>query len=171
MIRAEAAEQAPEGIKHYSARTHDFCLCESAIDVSANYLLYEQTDKQAKVTRRSWITNIPLNARSVEAVRRAGRAKWKIESETFNTLKNHGYNFEYNYGHGKQNLATILALLMFLAFTVDQMIQRCLRVFRQVRGSLRTKAKHWDMVRSPFKVQFFPTMDTLYHQLADLYNI
>jgi len=161
----------PKGIKHYFAWTNDLCLCESAIDVSVNYLLYEQTDKQGKVTRWTWITNIPLHARSVEAVMRAGRARWKIENETFNTLKNQGYNFEHNYGHGKQNLATILALLMFLAFTVDQMIQRCWGVFRQVRGGLRTKAKLWDMVRSLFKVQFFPTMDALYRQIADLYDI
>ena len=161
----------PQRIKHYFAWTNDLCLCESAIDVSVNYLLYEQTDKKGKVTRWTWITNIPLNARSVEAVMRAGRARWKIENETFNTLKNQGYNFEHNYGHGKQNLATILALMMFLAFTVDQMIQRCWRLFRQVRGGLRTKAKLWDMVRSLFKVQPFPTMDALYRQIADLYDI
>jgi Transposase DDE domain len=161
----------PQGIKHYFAWTNDLCLCESAIDVSVNYLLYEQTDKKGKVTRWTWITNIPLNARSVESVMRAGRARWKIENETFNTLKNQGYNFEHNYGHGKQNLATILALMMFLAFTVDQMIQRCWRLFRQVRGGLRTKAKLWDMVRSLFKVQPFPSMDALYRQIADLYDI
>ena len=161
----------PQGIKHYFAWTNDLCLCESAIDVSVNYLLYEQTDKKGKVTRWTWITNIPLNARSVEPVMRAGRARWKIENETFNTLKNQGYNFEHNYGHGKQNLATILALLMFLAFTVDQMIQRCWRVFRQVRGGLRTKAKLWDILRSLFQVQPFPTMDALYRQIADLYDI
>jgi hypothetical protein len=28
--------------------------------------------------------------------------------------------FEHNYGHGILNLATVLALLMLLAFTVDQ---------------------------------------------------
>jgi hypothetical protein len=161
----------PQGIKHYFAWTNDLCLCESAVDVSVNYLLYEQTDKKGKVTRWTWITNIPLNARSVEPVMRAGRARWKIENETFNTLKNQGYNFEHNYGHGKQNLATILALLMFLAFMVDQMIQRCWRLFRQVRGGLRTKAKLWDMVRSLFKVQPFPTMDALYRQIAELYDI
>jgi len=161
----------PKGIKHYYAWTNELCLCESALDVTVNYLLYEQTDKQGKVTRWTWIANIPLNARSVEPVMRAGRARWKIENETFNTLKNQGYNFEHNYGHGQQNLATVLALLMFLAFTVDQMIQRCWRVFRQVRGGLRTKAKLWDMVRSLFKVQFFPTMDALYRQIADLYDI
>ncbi len=161
----------PRGIKHYFAWTNELCLCESAIEVKVNYLLYEQTDKQGKVTRWTWVTNIPLNARSVEPMMRAGRARWKIENETFNTLKNQGYNFEHNYGHGQQNLATILALLMFLAFTVDQMIQRCWRVFRQVRSGLRTKAKLWDMVRSLFKVQFFPTMEALYRQIADLYDI
>lgn len=161
----------PQGIKHYFAWTGGLCLCESAVDVKVNYLLYEQTDKQGKVTRWTWVTNIPLNARSVEAVMRAGRARWKIENETFNTLKNQGYNFEHNYGHGKQNLATILALLMCLAFTVDQMIQRCWRLFRQVRGGLRTKAKLWESVRSLFKVQFFPTMDALYRQIAELYDI
>lgn len=161
----------PKGINHYFAWTNKLCLCESAVDVTVNYLLYQQTDQQGKVTRWTWITNIPLNARSVEPVMRAGRARWKIENETFNTLKNQGYHFEHNYGHGKQNLATILALLMFLAFTVDQMMQRCWRLFRQVRGGLRTKAKLWDIVRSLFKVQFFPTMDALYRQIAELYDI
>ena len=60
---------------------------------------------------------------------------------------------------------------MLLAFLVDQMIQRCWRLFRQVRGGLRTKAKLWESVRSLFKVQFFPTMAALYCQIAELYDI
>ena len=161
----------PQGIEHYFAWTNDLCLCERAVDVKVNYLLYEQNDRQGKVSRWTWITNIPLSARSVQAVMRAGRARWKIENETFNTLKNQGYNFERNYGHGKQNLGTILALLMFLAFTVDQMIQRCWHLFRQVRGGLRTKAKLWDSVRSSFKILVFPSMDALYRQIAGMYDI
>jgi hypothetical protein len=39
------------------------------------------------------------------------------------------------------------------------MIQRCWPLFRQVRGGLRTKAKLWDILRSLFQVQAFPTMD------------
>jgi hypothetical protein len=39
------------------------------------------------------------------------------EREIFNMLKNHGYNYEDKYGRVKQNLARILAVLMFLAFT------------------------------------------------------
>ena len=51
---------------------------------------------------------------------RAGRARWKVENETFNTLKNQGYHFEHNYGHGQQHLSVVLAMLMMLAFLLDQ---------------------------------------------------
>ncbi len=60
---------------------------------------------------------------------------------------------------------------MFLAFTVDQMMQRCWKFFRQVRDGLRTKAKLWESLRSLFKVRAFPTMDALYRQMADMYDI
>ena len=102
---------------------------------------------------------------------RAGRARWQIENETFNTLKNQGYHFEHNYGHGIENLATNLALLMFLAFTVDQIQQRCSAVFRQVRAGLKTKVKLWDTLRSLFQVQTFPSMDALFRKMAYLFNI
>jgi hypothetical protein len=160
-----------EGAHHYFARTKGLCLCESAIDVKVNYLLYEQTDKKGRTTRWTWVTDLPLTKRTVEPVMRAGRGRWKIENETFNTLKNQSYHFEHNYGHGEKNLATVLALLMFLAFTVDQMIQRCWQVFRKVRAGLRTKAKLWDSLRSLFTVKFFRTMDALYRHMAELYEI
>ena len=56
---------------------------------------------------------------------RGGRARWKIENETFNTLKNLGYNFEHNYGHGKKYLSTVFGLLMMLAFLLDQIQELC----------------------------------------------
>ena len=151
----------PQGIKQYFAWTNGLCLCESAVDVRVNYLLYEQTDKQGRITRWTWITNIPLNARSVEPVMRGGRARWKIENETFNTLKYQGYHFEHNYGHGTRHLATVLALLMFLAFTVDQIRQRCCRFFRSLHQGLRTKVKLWASIRSLFSTLVFKTMTAL----------
>jgi hypothetical protein len=61
---------------------------------------------------------------------RGARARWKIENETFNTLKNQGYHFEHNFGHGNQHLATVLMHLMMLAFLIDQIQQRCCRLFQ-----------------------------------------
>ena len=44
------------------------------------------------------------------------RARWKIESETFNVLKTNGYNLEHNFGYGKETLASVLVILNLLAF-------------------------------------------------------
>jgi len=168
---SELRQTDAAGLQHYFAWTSGLCLCESATDVRVNYLLYEQTSTKGVVTRWTWITNLPLSARTVERVMRAGRSRWQIENETFNTLKNQGYHFEHNYGHGTQNVATVLALLMFLAFTVDQIQQRCWELFRRVRAGLRTKAKLWESLRSLFKVLLLRTMEALYRQMASLYDI
>ena len=65
---------------------------------------------------------------------RAGRARWRIENETFNTLKNHGYHFEHNFGHGNKHLATVFAYLMMLALLIDQIQQRGCALFRKARA-------------------------------------
>ena len=51
---------------------------------------------------------------------RAGRARWRIENETFDTLKNRGDEFEHHFGHGERHLATVFAALVMLAFAIDQ---------------------------------------------------
>ena len=55
----------------------------------------------------SWITEIKLTAGNVHLVMKGGRSRWHIENQTFNTLKNQDYEFEHNYGHGEQYLATV----------------------------------------------------------------
>jgi hypothetical protein len=52
-------------------------------------------------------------------------ARWKIENETFNTLKNQGYDFGHNYGLGKQHLIEVFVCLVMLAFLIDQIQQLC----------------------------------------------
>lgn len=160
-----------KGAQHYYAWTNDLCLCESATDVKVNFLLYEQTTPDGEVKRWTWITNLRLTGRTVERVMRAGRSRWKIENETFNTLKNQGYHFEHNYGHGQQHLATVLALLMLLAFLLDQIQQRCCQVFRQLWRGLKTKAKLWATLRSLFCVLVFDSMAALFRHMASLYRL
>lgn len=160
-----------EGVQHYYAWTKELCLCESATEIKVNFLLYEQTTPDGQVKRWTWITNLRLEARTVERVMRAGRGRWKIENETFNTLKNQGYHFEHNYGHGQQHLATVLALVMLLAFLVDQIQQRCSNLFGKLWRGLRTKAKLWETLRSLFRVLLFDSMEALYRHMASLYRL
>ena len=158
-------------MQHYFAWTNNLCLNESAIDIKVNFLLYEQTSPDGQVKRWTWITNLGLSARTVEKVMRAGRSRWKIENETFNTLKNQGYHFEHNYGDGQQHLATVLAMLMLLAFLVDQIQQRCSSLFRQLWKGLGTKAKLWSSMRNLFHVLVFNSMEALFRHMASLYRL
>ena len=80
----------------------------------------------------------------------AGRARWKIENETFNTLKNLGYNFEHNYGHGKKYLSTVLCLLMMLAFLIDQVQEICCSLFQQCKKFSGTYRDLWSTMRTFF---------------------
>ena len=45
-----------------------------------------------------------------------GRARWEIENETFNVMKNHGYELEHNFGHRERFLPMTPAALNLLAF-------------------------------------------------------
>ena len=168
----ESCEQVGEGGQKKRFRwTENLFPCQSAADVKVSFLRFEETDKPGKVTRRTWVTSLPLSRKTVEKVMKAGRARWRIENETFNTLKNQGYHFEHNYGHGQQYLATVLAMLMMLAFLVDRIQERCGELFGRLRANLRTRAKLWETMRSLFKVARFRSMSALFARMAELYEI
>jgi len=64
--------------------------------------------------------------------------------------KNQGDNFEHNDGHGTQNLSVVFALLMMLAFLVDQTQQRCCALFQAVWAKLGSKRLLWERMRALF---------------------
>ena len=82
---------------------------------------------------------------------------FKIENETFNMLKNLGYNFEHNYGHGKKYLSTVLCLLMMLAFLIDQVQEICCSLFQRCRKFARTYYNLWGSMRWFF--QYIPLIN------------
>src|SRR5713101_7227317 len=103
-----------------------------------------------KVQHFSWVTDLRVSKRNVYRLMRGGRARWKIENETCNTLKNQGYNFEHNYGHGEQHLSVVFAMLMLLAFLVDQTQQLCCALFQAVWTKLGSKRRLWERMRALF---------------------
>jgi hypothetical protein len=44
-----------------------------------------------------WVTDIEITKENVEDIVAGGRARWKIENECFNTLKNHGYELTHTF--------------------------------------------------------------------------
>lgn len=97
----------------------------------------------------SWVTDLKIDTlEEVKLIMKGGRCRWKIENETFNTLKNQGYNLEHNYGHGKNNLSVNFIHLMFLAFFVDQIQQAGCSYFKKILKKKGTRSSLWQSFRS-----------------------
>jgi hypothetical protein len=72
-------------------------LNKSNLDVRVNFLEYWETNEAGEsIFYATWVTDIKLTKDTVFKIMRAGRSRWKIENEVFNTLKHQGYNFEHN---------------------------------------------------------------------------
>lgn len=99
----------------------------------------------------SWVTDIEINYTNAERIVQAGRCRWKIENETLNTLKNQGYNFEHNYGHGYKNLSSNFTYLMLLAFLFDQALEGFCDVYKQLREATKTRYGLWEAMRAIFR--------------------
>ncbi len=54
---------------------------------------------------------------------KGGRTRWKVENEGNNILKNQGYNFEHNFGHGQENLSEILLTLNLLGLMFHNVLE------------------------------------------------
>jgi hypothetical protein len=132
-----------------------------------NFLEYWETKPSGKVQHFSWVTDLPLTELRLMPTMRGGRARWKIENETFNTLKNHGYHFEHNFGHGYKNLSAVMAHLMMLAFLSDQIQQHCCGLFRRAMDKALSRQRFWEKLRALFNDYLIPDWQAMYHAIAD----
>jgi hypothetical protein len=152
------------GLVHRFRFINDMPLNASQAHVRVNFIEYWEMG-DAKVQHFSWVTDLRVSTRNVYALMRGGRARWKIENETFNTLKNQGYHFEHNYGHGEQNLSVVFATIMMLAFLVDQTQQLCCALFRAVWAKLGSKRLLWERMRALFYSYALESMHELWEAL------
>jgi hypothetical protein len=133
-------------------------------DVRVNFVDYWEI-KGERIKHFSWISDFTLSKLTLPAIMRGGRARWKIENETFNTLKNQGYHFEHNYGHGKQYLSVNFALLMMLAFLVDQVQQVADALFQAVLNKEGSRKRLWEHTRALFYTLQFASMADIFNAL------
>jgi len=155
-----------KGFFHQFSYLNNAPLNESNQDVRVNFLEYMQTDPKGKESVFSWVTNIVITQDNIYTLMRGGRARWKIENETFNTLKNLGYNFEHSYGHGEKYLSTILCLLMMLAFFIDQVQEIACSLFQTAKKTAGSYRGTWEMMRSIFRMVRTPSWEWLYQLMA-----
>lgn len=126
-----------------------------------NYFEYWLMDNGKVGYHNSWVTDIRIGGQNVEELVRCGRCRWKIENEVFNTLKNHGYYIEHNYGHGEKHLSMNFFLLNLLAFFFHQIFQLTDTLYQQVRMKFSSRRSMWECFRGIICALVFPDWETL----------
>ncbi len=129
--------------------------------VWVNYIEYSQVVKGKVTYRNSWVTDIMVDINNKTKLVRGGRARWKIENEGFNTLKNQGYHLGHNFGHGKKNLSFNFFLLNMLAFLVHQILELTDLLYQRCRAKFSARKEYWNQLRCTIRIMIFPSWEEL----------
>ena len=159
--RTTEFEHREGDIVHRFSFVNQMPLNKSNPDILVNFIEYWEVGKD-KTQHFSWVTDFTITKQNAFPIMRGGRARWKVENETYNTLKNHGYHFEHNFGHGKKNLSVVFAVLMMLAFLVDQVQQLACELFQAVLDKKGSRRRLWEHMRALFKTLEFKSMEHLF---------
>jgi len=152
------------GLVHRFRLVNDVPLNESNAEVRVNGIEYWDIGADA-VQHLRWVTDLRVSRRSVFLLMRGGRARWKMENETCNPLKNQGDNFEHHDGHGMDNLSVVCAVVLLLAFLVDQTQQLCCALCRAVWAKMGSKRLLWERLRALFYDYCLDSMRELFEAL------
>ncbi|MBX9622056.1 MAG: hypothetical protein K2X28_08595 [Alphaproteobacteria bacterium] len=138
---------------------------------------YKETKKKTKkgeekTTKWMWVTDLAVTSQNIREIVKGARARHHIENQTFNTLKNQGYEFEHNFGHGNQYLNHVFSILMMLAFLIDQCLQRLNKKFQDALQHCFGKKFLWErMLHSLYVYEYIPNFETLYETIVRLPSV
>ena len=132
-----------------------------------NWIGFEILDAKGVVKyKTALVTSLPVTKSSVAEIVACGRARWKIENESFNVLKNHGYELEHNFGHGENHLAMTLAALNMLAFAWHAVLDLLEPPWRKAREAAEKRTTFFTYVGTLTSFVVFPTWSELLEALA-----
>jgi Transposase DDE domain len=114
----------------------------------------------------SFVTDLPVTSSTVAELAACGRARWKIENETFNVLKTNGYNLEHNFGHGKETLASVLVTLNLLAFAFHTAARLAVLAWHEAVIARGATYRFFEHLRTVTVYVVFETWDHLLRSIA-----
>jgi hypothetical protein len=139
---------------------------EKALRVNWCEVTVVREDTGEQIYYNSWITSHELTAQTIEEVADAGRARWKVENEGFNVLKNQGYQFEHNFGHGHQQLAAVLLTMLFLAFLFHSVLHLTSPLYQALRQAIGARREFFNHLRALTCYLYFPGWDEMLDFMA-----
>jgi hypothetical protein len=132
-----------------------------------NWIGFQILDAKGKITyTMAWVTSLPVSRDNVAEIVACGRARWKIENESFNVMKNHGYALEHNFGHGKQFLAMTLAAFNLLAFAWHSVLDLLEPPWQAAREAAAKRTRFFTQIVTLTAFVVFPSWHVFLRCLA-----
>ena len=155
-----------QGRRHLYEWVTEVPLNASTKSPIVNFLEYRIIHKDGTPGyHNSWVTDLTLTADTMAWITRGGRARWKIENESFNTLKNQGYHLEHNFGHGSHYLSEALFLLNLLAFFFHQIFELTDELYQKARARFSARREYWNAIRASFRLFLFVSWDEVLQRI------
>jgi hypothetical protein len=131
--------------------------------LNVNYLELEvrNVEKDIITYKNSWITDLTISDANVIEMSECGRARWKIENEHNNVLKNRGYHLEHNFGHGHNHACDVYAVLNLLAFQLHSIMLLLDENYQQSYHSFNRRDKFFNAMRFILAKLVFDDLDSL----------
>ena len=130
--------------------------------LAANWIGVTISDAKGKLTYDgAFVTSLKVSRENVAEIAACARARWKIENESFNVLKNNGYHLEHNFGHGVENLAMLFAAFNLLAFAIHTVCDCLEELWIEARNAKRARKRFFEHIRTITAYLVFPDWQTL----------
>ncbi len=149
------------GRQHLYEWENDVALNGNKESIKVNFFEYSIIVNGKVTFHYCWVTDIPITKVNVAQLVKAGRARWKIENEGFNTLKNQGYHIKHNFGHGQQYLSEAFFVLNLIAFFMHQIFELTDRLYRKCRAMFSARIEHFNNFRSVLRYAIFHSWEHL----------
>jgi len=134
--------------------------CEITTTTEDDKVLYHNT----------FVTQCTINTGNVAEIVDAGRSRWKIENENNNVLKNNGYHFEHNYGHGQKYLSSLLATLIILSFLTHTVLEWMDDKYRLLRQKLPSRKRLFNDIQTLTRYLCFESWEALMNFMLNSFD-
>ena len=136
--------------------------------LGVNWLEIEIVNAAGKTTyKNSFVTSLPVTEENVAELAACGRARWKVENESFNVLKTKGYHLAHNFGHGKDNLSALLVTMNLLAFAWHTLCDLTVRAWQKARQRIATRKRFFQDLAAITGYLLFPNWAALIRTMID----
>lgn len=138
-----------------------------ALSVNFCELTISHQQTQEVLFHNSYACSLEVTDDNVAKLVEIGRCRSKVENENNNTLKTKGYNLEHNFGHGSENLSSVIVTLILLAFLMHTLLALSDALYQALRAELKARRTFFNDWRALTSYHLFDDWHQLLTFMAD----